>query len=178
MINTLWNQAMPIRGWKEQKLLQRELGYVCGSVSSKFEVRYTDSAFCWLLTGKTVTLARTMDIPRAVQNFRFFASSILHHTSECTQMDHLGCLHYTVRAPAGIGRCCAMTAGPQWHREVLGQPCRSDRKEQTLKKRNFCFIWNLTDLKNLNLVYFVCVKFPTYPYIVLEESQGKKWHWE
>eukprot|EP00069_Balaena_mysticetus_P019523 bmy_12342T0 len=53
--------------------------------------------------GKTLTLARTMDIPRSVQNFRFFASSILHHTSECTQMDHLGCLHYTVRTPVGIG---------------------------------------------------------------------------
>uniref|UniRef100_A0A8D1YSI9 Aldehyde dehydrogenase domain-containing protein n=1 Tax=Sus scrofa TaxID=9823 RepID=A0A8D1YSI9_PIG len=53
--------------------------------------------------GKTITLARTMDIPRSVQNFRFFASSILHHTSECTQMDHLGCLNYTVRTPVGIG---------------------------------------------------------------------------
>uniref|UniRef100_A0A8D0QRC7 Aldehyde dehydrogenase domain-containing protein n=1 Tax=Sus scrofa TaxID=9823 RepID=A0A8D0QRC7_PIG len=52
--------------------------------------------------GKTITLARTMDIPRSVQNFRFFASSILHHTSECTQMDHLGCLNYTVRTPVGI----------------------------------------------------------------------------
>ncbi|XP_077632184.1 2-aminomuconic semialdehyde dehydrogenase isoform X2 [Crocuta crocuta] len=53
--------------------------------------------------GKTITLARTMDIPRSVQNFRFFASSILHHTSECTQMDHMGCLHYTVRTPVGVG---------------------------------------------------------------------------
>uniref|UniRef100_A0A5F5PND2 Aldehyde dehydrogenase 8 family member A1 n=1 Tax=Equus caballus TaxID=9796 RepID=A0A5F5PND2_HORSE len=52
--------------------------------------------------GKTITLARTMDIPRSVQNFRFFASSILHHTSQCTQMDHAGCLHYTVREPVGI----------------------------------------------------------------------------
>ncbi|KAF6112644.1 aldehyde dehydrogenase 8 family member A1 [Phyllostomus discolor] len=52
--------------------------------------------------GKTVALARAMDIPRSVQNFRFFASSILHHTSECTQMDHVGCLHYTVRTPVGI----------------------------------------------------------------------------
>ncbi|VFV20252.1 aldehyde dehydrogenase family 8 [Lynx pardinus] len=52
--------------------------------------------------GKTITLARTMDIPRSVQNFRFFASSILHHTSECTHMDHEGCLHYTLRAPVGI----------------------------------------------------------------------------
>uniref|UniRef100_K7EUF0 Aldehyde dehydrogenase 8 family member A1 n=1 Tax=Pongo abelii TaxID=9601 RepID=K7EUF0_PONAB len=53
--------------------------------------------------GKTLALARTMDIPRSVQNFRFFASSILHHTSECTQMDHLGCMHYTVRAAVGVG---------------------------------------------------------------------------
>ncbi|XP_023086452.1 2-aminomuconic semialdehyde dehydrogenase isoform X2 [Piliocolobus tephrosceles] len=53
--------------------------------------------------GKTLALARTMDIPRSVQNFRFFASSILHHTSECTQMDHLGCMHYTVRTPVGVG---------------------------------------------------------------------------
>ncbi|XP_006834707.1 PREDICTED: aldehyde dehydrogenase family 8 member A1 isoform X3 [Chrysochloris asiatica] len=53
--------------------------------------------------GKTITLARTVDIPRAVQNFRFFASSILHHTSECTQMEPVGCLHYTVRTPVGIG---------------------------------------------------------------------------
>ncbi|KAG3290290.1 aldehyde dehydrogenase 8 family member A1, transcript variant X3 [Ictidomys tridecemlineatus] len=53
--------------------------------------------------GKTLTMARTIDIPRSVQNFRFFASSILHHTTESTQMDHLGCLHYTVRTPVGIG---------------------------------------------------------------------------
>ncbi|XP_037376890.1 2-aminomuconic semialdehyde dehydrogenase [Talpa occidentalis] len=52
--------------------------------------------------GKTITMARTVDIPRSVQNFRFFASSILHHTSECTQMDHMGCMHYTVRMPVGI----------------------------------------------------------------------------
>ncbi|XP_049643998.1 2-aminomuconic semialdehyde dehydrogenase [Suncus etruscus] len=52
--------------------------------------------------GKTITLARTLDIPRSVQNFRFFASSMLHHTAECTQMDHQGCVHYTVRDPVGI----------------------------------------------------------------------------
>ncbi|XP_019405783.1 PREDICTED: aldehyde dehydrogenase family 8 member A1 isoform X1 [Crocodylus porosus] len=52
--------------------------------------------------GKTITFARTVDIPRAVYNFRFFASSILHHTSECTQMDQMGCMHYTMRVPGGI----------------------------------------------------------------------------
>ncbi|RXN00133.1 Aldehyde dehydrogenase family 8 member A1 [Acipenser ruthenus] len=53
--------------------------------------------------GKTLTYARTVDIPRSSYNFRFFASSILHHTTECTQMDHMGCMHYTVRTPVGVG---------------------------------------------------------------------------
>ncbi|XP_043932203.1 2-aminomuconic semialdehyde dehydrogenase [Protopterus annectens] len=52
--------------------------------------------------GTTITFARTVGIPRAVYNFRFFASCILHHTTECTQMDHLGCLHYTTRTPVGV----------------------------------------------------------------------------
>ncbi|XP_010208174.2 2-aminomuconic semialdehyde dehydrogenase isoform X3 [Colius striatus] len=52
--------------------------------------------------GKTITFARTIDIPRAVYNFRFFASSILHHTTECTEMATMGCMHYTSRTPVGV----------------------------------------------------------------------------
>ncbi|XP_044532969.1 2-aminomuconic semialdehyde dehydrogenase isoform X3 [Gracilinanus agilis] len=52
--------------------------------------------------GKTITFARTVDIPRAVYNFRFFASSVLHHTTDATQMDSMDCMHYTVRSPVGI----------------------------------------------------------------------------
>ncbi|XP_064882201.1 2-aminomuconic semialdehyde dehydrogenase [Oncorhynchus nerka] len=52
--------------------------------------------------GKTVMFARTVDVPRAVDNFRFFASSVLHHTTDCTTMDHLGCVNYTVRSPVGV----------------------------------------------------------------------------
>ncbi|XP_053568169.1 2-aminomuconic semialdehyde dehydrogenase, partial [Bombina bombina] len=52
--------------------------------------------------GKTVTFARTVDIPRSVYNFRFFASSIKHHTTECTHMDNIDCMHYTVRSPIGV----------------------------------------------------------------------------
>ncbi|XP_061756668.1 2-aminomuconic semialdehyde dehydrogenase isoform X2 [Nerophis ophidion] len=52
--------------------------------------------------GKTVTFARTVDIPRSAYNFRFFASSVLHHTTDCHQMDHVGCLNYTVRCPVGV----------------------------------------------------------------------------
>ncbi|XP_032041288.1 2-aminomuconic semialdehyde dehydrogenase isoform X2 [Aythya fuligula] len=53
--------------------------------------------------GKTITFARTVDIPRAVHNLRFFASSILHHTTECTEMASMGCVHYTSREPVGVG---------------------------------------------------------------------------
>lgn len=55
------------------------------------------------VSGKTVTFARTVDIPRAVYNLRFFASSILHHTTECTEMASMGCVHYTSREPVGVG---------------------------------------------------------------------------
>ncbi|XP_008295227.1 2-aminomuconic semialdehyde dehydrogenase [Stegastes partitus] len=52
--------------------------------------------------GKTVTFARTVDIPRSVHNFRFFASSVFHHLSDCSLMDHLSCLNYTQRCPVGV----------------------------------------------------------------------------
>lgn len=50
--------------------------------------------------GKTVALARTMDIPRAVANFRFFASAILHHEESSTTIE--GAINYTIRSPIGV----------------------------------------------------------------------------
>lgn len=52
-------------------------------------------------SGKPVALARRMDIPRAVQNFRFFATAILHTTNESHPMDSHA-LNYTLRHPLGI----------------------------------------------------------------------------
>ncbi|XP_017282795.1 2-aminomuconic semialdehyde dehydrogenase [Kryptolebias marmoratus] len=52
--------------------------------------------------GKTLTFARTVDIPRSAYNFRYFASSVLYHTTDCSQMEHAGCLNYTVRCPVGV----------------------------------------------------------------------------
>ncbi|XP_038655324.1 2-aminomuconic semialdehyde dehydrogenase isoform X1 [Scyliorhinus canicula] len=52
--------------------------------------------------GKTITAARSMEIPRAVYNFHFFASTILHHTTECAEMDHMGCTNFTTRTPVGV----------------------------------------------------------------------------
>jgi len=56
-----------------------------------------------VVPGKTLAFARTVDIPRAAHNLRFFASSVLHHTNDSSQMDHLGCLNYTIRCPVGVG---------------------------------------------------------------------------
>jgi len=51
--------------------------------------------------GKTVALATRMDIPRAVANFRFFATAILHQSSEAHLTDQRA-LNYTLRQPIGV----------------------------------------------------------------------------
>ena len=51
--------------------------------------------------GKPVKLARTLDIPRAAANFRFFATAIVHFHSESHVTDGVG-LNYTLRQPRGV----------------------------------------------------------------------------
>jgi len=51
--------------------------------------------------GKTLTLAKRLDIPRAVANFRFFATAILHQSSEAHMTD-AAALNYTLRQPLGV----------------------------------------------------------------------------
>ena len=52
-------------------------------------------------TGKPLTLARSLDIPRAVANFRFFATAILHTENEAHITDGVA-FNYTLRQPRGI----------------------------------------------------------------------------
>jgi len=52
-------------------------------------------------TGKPLSLARSLDIPRAVANFRFFATAILHTESEAHITDGVA-VNYTLRQPRGI----------------------------------------------------------------------------
>lgn len=54
--------------------------------------------------GKPLTLAAHVDIPRAVSNFHFFATAILHYASESHQMVGVG-VNYTLRKPIGIVGC-------------------------------------------------------------------------
>src|SRR5438094_1071359 len=52
-------------------------------------------------TGKPLSLARSLDIPRAASNFRFFATAILHTESEAHITDNVA-FNYTLRQPRGI----------------------------------------------------------------------------
>lgn len=54
-------------------------------------------------SGKTVTTARTVDIPRAALNFKFFATALLHFASESHHAP--GSLSYTLRQPIGVVGC-------------------------------------------------------------------------
>jgi aminomuconate-semialdehyde/2-hydroxymuconate-6-semialdehyde dehydrogenase len=54
-------------------------------------------------SGKTVTTARTIDIPRAALNFKFFATALLHFASESHHAP--GSLSYTLRQPIGVVGC-------------------------------------------------------------------------
>ncbi|MDG2370919.1 MAG: aldehyde dehydrogenase [Flavobacteriales bacterium] len=54
--------------------------------------------------GKPVKLAKTVDIPRAASNMRFFATGILHYSSESQQYNDTA-INYTLRKPLGAVGC-------------------------------------------------------------------------
>ena len=54
--------------------------------------------------GKPEWLARSVDIPRASENFQFFATASLHFDSEVHEMDGKA-LNYTLRQPVGVVGC-------------------------------------------------------------------------
>lgn len=51
--------------------------------------------------GKPISIARSLDIPRAAANFRFFATAIVHFASESHVTDGIA-LNYTLRQPRGV----------------------------------------------------------------------------
>jgi len=52
-------------------------------------------------TGKPISLARSLDIPRAAANFRFFATAILHTENQAHVTDNVA-FNYTLRQPRGM----------------------------------------------------------------------------
>src|SRR5688572_14865592 len=56
-----------------------------------------ESADC----AKPLKLARSLDIPRGIANFRFFAGAIRHSSTEMHSMGH-SAINYTLRRPVGV----------------------------------------------------------------------------
>lgn len=55
-------------------------------------------------SGKPITRARELEMPRAVANFRFFAGAIEHFASESHPMGNAA-INYTLRQPLGVVAC-------------------------------------------------------------------------
>jgi aminomuconate-semialdehyde/2-hydroxymuconate-6-semialdehyde dehydrogenase len=79
---------------ERSKILLRIADLIEGDLEKFARAESTD-------TGKPVSLARTLDIPRAVANFRFFATAILHTELEAHVTDNVA-FNYTLRQPRGI----------------------------------------------------------------------------
>jgi aminomuconate-semialdehyde/2-hydroxymuconate-6-semialdehyde dehydrogenase len=55
--------------------------------------------------GKPLSLAKSVDIPRASSNFRFFANAITQFSSEAHESVGLNTMNFTLREPLGVVGC-------------------------------------------------------------------------
>lgn len=55
--------------------------------------------------GKPVSLARMVDIPRAVANFKFYATAAMHTANESHDSVGQNAINYTLRQPVGVVGC-------------------------------------------------------------------------
>ncbi len=55
--------------------------------------------------GKPISLAKTIDIPRAASNFRFFGNAITQFASESHESIGHNAINYTLRKPIGVVGC-------------------------------------------------------------------------
>lgn len=74
-------------------------------ISNRIEERLDELAAAESLdNGKPLWLATSVDIPRARDNFAFFATAILHESNESHDMGEVG-FNYTMRKPVGVAGC-------------------------------------------------------------------------
>lgn len=94
-------EAFPV--WSAMPVAQRAA--ILNKVADLMEARLPELAQAESRDqGKPVALAMRMDIPRAVDNFRFFASAIQHAASESHSTDGMA-INYTLRQPLGVVAC-------------------------------------------------------------------------
>jgi aminomuconate-semialdehyde/2-hydroxymuconate-6-semialdehyde dehydrogenase len=82
---------------KRFKILMRIADIIEQNLDAFAEAESMDS-------GKPVAMAASVDIPRAHENFRFFATAILHFSSESHYMERQA-VNYTLRQPLGAVGC-------------------------------------------------------------------------
>ncbi|MBI2380676.1 MAG: aldehyde dehydrogenase [Gammaproteobacteria bacterium] len=93
--------ALP--AWKAMSIEAR--AKILYTIAEGIELRLDELAFAESVdNGKPVSLARSLDIPRAASNFRFFAQAITQYASEAHSMGEDG-VNYTLRDPIGIVGC-------------------------------------------------------------------------
>lgn len=94
-------RALP--GWRAQSLEAR--ARILNAIADGIEHRLNDLARAEAVdNGKPLTLARSLDIPRASANFRFFAAALTQFASEAHAMGSEA-INYTLREPIGIVGC-------------------------------------------------------------------------
>ena len=92
--------AKAFPGWSRTPAATRSR--ILLAIADAIEARLDELALAESIdTGKPVSLARSLDIPRAVANFRFFATAILHTATEAHATDYAA-LNYTLRRPLGV----------------------------------------------------------------------------
>jgi aminomuconate-semialdehyde/2-hydroxymuconate-6-semialdehyde dehydrogenase len=83
-----------------------ERGAMLNRIADGIEARFDEFVAAEIAdTGKPLTQALTLDIPRGTANFRFFANLVSTSGTECFEMgtpDGAGALNYSVQKPLGV----------------------------------------------------------------------------
>ncbi|MGR9108055.1 MAG: aldehyde dehydrogenase [Gammaproteobacteria bacterium] len=91
------------KAWSESSIEERS--EILGAIADLIAENLEELALAESIdTGKPLSAATQVDIPRAAMNFRFFSSAIRHFFSE-THASGPDVLNYTLRTPLGVVAC-------------------------------------------------------------------------
>ncbi len=92
------------KAWSQRSVDERS--EVLLRIAEGIEARLDDLAEIESIdNGKPLKLAKSVDIPRAAKNFRFYATAILHYGSTSYEMVEQPAINYTLRRPLGVVGC-------------------------------------------------------------------------
>ena len=101
-INLAVSAAKEIFPWWSKRTPEQR-SQVLLSIADRLELAADDLARAETRDqGKILAQSREIEIPRAIYNFRYFATKILHTGSQAHNSERLGALSYTHRSPIGV----------------------------------------------------------------------------